>query len=65
MIKEYENYDEDSLCDYLLIIAGNVEDSLIAAGATPKTDYTYLDVYKMAVELIKMERIHGKITNDN
>lgn len=65
LINEYKDYDEDSLCDYLLIIAGNVEDSLMAAGAVPKIDYTYLDIYKLAVELIKMERIHGKITNDD
>lgn len=56
LINEYENYAPDTLTDYLLIIARDVEDSMMQAGAEPGKDYTYLDIFKMAVELIKKER---------
>lgn len=56
LINEYENYAPDTLTDYLLIIARDVEDSMMSAGAEPGKDYTYLDIFKMAVELIKKER---------
>lgn len=56
LINEYENYAPDTLTDYLLIIARDIEDSMMHAGAEPGKDYTYLDIFKMAVELIKKER---------
>ena len=51
LIREYREYAKDTFCDILLIAAGDIEDSLIAAGATPGKDYTYLDIYKLAIEV--------------
>lgn len=53
LIKEYEDYAEDDFSDFLLLIATGIEDSLIQAGAEPGKDYSYLDIYKLAVEVWK------------
>lgn len=38
----------DELSDYLLLVAMNIEDTFLTAGATPEVDYTYLDLIKLA-----------------
>ncbi len=38
----------DELSDYLLLVAMQIEDTFLTAGATPKVDYTYLDLIKLA-----------------
>ncbi len=49
LIKEYENYDTESLTDHLLVLAKDIEDGLLAAGAQPGTDYTYETGSSLAV----------------
>jgi len=49
LIKKYESYDEDALTDYLLIMAKDIEDALLHAGATPGKDYTYMQLFELAV----------------
>ncbi len=52
LIRRYENYGLTSsdapLDDLLLVIATNIEDALISAGAVPGKDYTMLDLFKLA-----------------
>lgn len=38
----------DSLSDFLLIIAFNMEEAMIAGGLAPGKDYTALDAFKLA-----------------
>ena len=42
--------ETDATCleDLLLVIAKNIELSMLAAGATPVVDYTYLDLFELA-----------------
>ena len=53
LIPDVRNIDREALSDYLLVIAGDIEDVFIATGATPDKDYTRLDLIKMAVEIHK------------
>ena len=52
LIRRYENYGLTSsdapLDDLLLVIATNIEDALISAGAVPGGDYTMLDLFQLA-----------------
>lgn len=48
LIRDYEVTDHSSLEDLLLVMAKNVEDSMLQAGAKPGDDYTILDLYKLA-----------------
>jgi hypothetical protein len=48
LIRDFGEADPNTLEDLWLILARNVEDSLIEAGATPGEDYTMLDLYKLA-----------------
>jgi len=50
LIKEYANYDPTTFCDYLLIVAQNIEDSMLQAGGKPGKDYTFRDIYQLAVQ---------------
>ena len=45
---DFEYGSAEDLSDYLLIVAMNIEDSLVTAGAVPNKDYTYLDLIKLA-----------------
>lgn len=40
--------DATCLDDLLLVMAKNMELSMLAAGATPVVDYTYLDLFMLA-----------------
>lgn len=48
LIRSYETIDQTTLEDFYMAIAQSIEKSLIQAGATPGTDYTFLDLYKLA-----------------
>lgn len=48
LIKKYEAYEEGSLTDHLLIIAKDIEDELLHAGAIPGKDYTYMQIFELA-----------------
>jgi hypothetical protein len=43
-----DEVDESLIPDAWLVVAWNIEQSLISAGATPGTDYTWIDLYQMA-----------------
>ncbi len=48
LIREIDNTDPSTLEDLILVMAMNVERSLIEAGAQPGSDYTYQDLFNMA-----------------
>jgi hypothetical protein len=55
-----KSLDLKTLPDYIYCIAGNVEQSLIEAGAVPGKDYELLDLFYLAVPIankMKMEEI--------
>lgn len=47
-------FGEKDLTDYLRVIAINIEDSMIEAGAVPGKDYTFIDIYKMAMQYVSI-----------
>jgi hypothetical protein len=48
LINELDAMGKDDLADELLAIAYNIEQALLQAGAIPKVDYSYLDLFKLA-----------------
>ncbi len=48
LIQKLDTVVAGHLCDEYLAMAYTIEQSLIAAGAEPGTDYTRLDLYKLA-----------------
>lgn len=50
--KKISNEETVHIQDMLAIVARNVEDSLLAQGASPNKDYNYIDLYKIAATLI-------------
>ena len=52
LIKHFDNLQNDHLNDVMIIMAKNVEDSLLECGAIPGEDYTLLDLYKLASPLV-------------
>lgn len=48
LINDFEFTSPDTLEDLLLILAKNIEESLIQAGAIAGKDYNILDLYKLA-----------------
>jgi len=57
LTKEFKNIAPDALCDYLSVLASDIEDAMLQSGAEPGKDYTILDLFKLAVELTAPERI--------
>ncbi|CDH33349.1 hypothetical protein [Xenorhabdus bovienii] len=47
------------LKDYLRLIALNIEDSMREAGAIPGKDYTFVDIYKMAMQYVSTNTVVG------
>lgn len=47
LIKKFDTVSPESLEDHLMIMASNVESSMIQAGAN-EGDYTILDLYKLS-----------------
>ena len=52
LITRYARTDSKTLEDLWLVLACNVEDSLLQAGATPGADYTIRDCYTLAQPLV-------------
>lgn len=52
LIKEYspDQIDTDHIEDALSLLAANIENSLLAHGAEPGKDYTYMDLYNLAMK---------------
>ena len=48
LMTRYNNTGMDEFSDLFMIMAKNVEDSLIQGGATPGEDYSILDLYRLA-----------------
>lgn len=48
----YKIVDTKALEDALTVIVSNIENSLLAHGAEPGKDYTYMDLYKLAMEYL-------------
>lgn len=46
--RNLKTIDIIDMSDLLMVMARNVEDSLIQSGAKAGKDYTYLDLYKLA-----------------
>ena len=61
LIKSFDTVDTNSLDDFYMVIAQSIETSLIQSGAVPGTDYTLLDLYKLAqpfvLEQFKTEKL--------
>jgi hypothetical protein len=58
LILKYRSYETDTFCDFLLLIATEIEDSMIAAGAVPGEDYKILDIFQMAIQ-IQSKKVFG------
>lgn len=50
LIAEFDNYDEESLTDHLLLLAKDIENALLQAGAVPNKDYSYIQIFELAVK---------------
>lgn len=48
LMRNYETVDQNHLADLVMIIAQNIEASLMQSGAEPGKDYTILDLFQMA-----------------
>jgi len=51
LIKEFKRFEDESMTDFLSIAARDIEDALLQCGAEPGKDYTYMDLFKLAVQL--------------
>ncbi|MBS7814773.1 hypothetical protein J7560_04980 [Wohlfahrtiimonas chitiniclastica] len=54
LIKEYslDQIDTDHIQDALSLLAANIENSLLSHGAEPGKDYTYIDLYNLAMRYL-------------
>lgn len=48
LIPKFTNICRDDFSDFYALIAKNIEESLLTAGAIPGKDYTFLDLYRLA-----------------
>lgn len=53
LFKKYKDYDPDTLTDYLYLLAVQVEDTLLEAGAKADIDYNYQNLIEWAIKLYK------------
>lgn len=49
LIRKYSLTNQETLDDFILSIASTIEDSLLQAGAKPTVDYSFIDLYKLAL----------------
>jgi hypothetical protein len=52
LIKRYQKYDENSLSDWIIMMAAEVEDAYLEAGGQPNIDYTFHQIMEAAVRLV-------------
>ena len=62
LIRDFSLLGSNDLEDCFLIIAKNIENSLLMVGARPGEDYTYLDLYKLAAPFV-LHRFRKKELN--
>ena len=48
LIRDFETVDQTAFEDFFMVIAKNIEDSLIQSGAVAGKDYSYIDLYNLA-----------------
>lgn len=48
LLRDLESYKPEELSDLLLVMAKNIEESLVKGGAKPDTDYSVIDLYQLA-----------------
>tara|TARA_R110002050_G_scaffold57423_3_gene128918 strand:- start:72966 stop:73175 length:210 start_codon:yes stop_codon:yes gene_type:complete len=61
LITEYQHVDTRTLQDNWLEVARTIELSMLQAGAVPGTDYSYLDLYKLAQPIVLQNIKNGDI----
>jgi len=62
LIRFVGSTEPETLEDLLLIMAKNVEEAMLSAGATPGKDYTYRDLFTLATPFVlKVWKERGKI----
>ena len=48
LIRDISAVDQTAFEDFFMVIAKNIEDSLIQSGAVAGKDYSYIDLYNLA-----------------
>jgi hypothetical protein len=61
LIPFFEHVELKHLSDYWWLLARVTEDSLLASGAIPGVDYTYIDLYKLSQPLLMEEMKKGEL----
>ena len=61
LINQFEHTDPKTLQDFWSKTAAAIELSLLESGATPGTDFTYLDLYKLAQPIVLEQFKTGEI----
>ena len=52
LLKTYETVSNGTIEDSLYLVAANIEDAMLTGGGVPGVDYTFKDLYSMAVTLM-------------
>ena len=52
LIRRYEQYNAETLEDLFALMAANIEDAFLLAGATPGVDYTRRDCFTLAAPFV-------------
>jgi hypothetical protein len=63
LLSRPECYGRNAFSDVFLILACNIEDSLIGGGAVPGKDYKRLDLFRMARPFMLARFKSGKLTD--
>ena len=61
LIPPMETTDTKTLEDYWYMVARLIEGSLVEAGAIPVTDYSRLDLYKLAAPIVELAMQCGSL----
>ncbi|MBT2748619.1 MULTISPECIES: hypothetical protein [unclassified Lysobacter] len=63
LLCDIKHYDINAIGDLVLIMAKNIEQSLIDGGATPGDDYTIRDLYNWAMPFaLDLSRKNDRLT---
>ena len=52
LLRVYDTTDPRATEDFIYICALNIEDAMLTGGATPGVDYTILDLYRLAIQIL-------------
>lgn len=56
-----EQCDVNYISDALLVVASNIEDTLLLNGAEPGKDYSYMDLYNLAMKYVLSKDASSKL----